>query len=110
MARRRVRRTALLIFLVAVVVGSGPPYAQRHPADELASLRDEASQLYSEGNYAEAIPPAERYAAIARLRHGKGHPEVETAIALLASVYYAQAARCLGAHTRIGELTPPRSP
>ena len=69
-----------------MVVGSGPPYAQRHDADEFASLRAGVNQLYSEGNYAEAIPLAERYVAIARQRHGKGHPQFETAIAWLASV------------------------
>jgi hypothetical protein len=105
MARRWLRRTASLIFLMAVVVGSGPPYAQRHDADEFAPLRGEVSQLYSEGNYAEAIPLAERYVAIARHRHGKGHPEFETAITWLVSVYYAQVVRCLGAETRPGELT-----
>jgi hypothetical protein len=109
MVRRWLQRTASLIVLIAVV-GFGPRYAQRHEPDELAPLRGQVSELYREGKY-EAIPLAEQYAAIARLRHGKGHPEFESAIALLASAYYAQAVRCLGAETRPGELRPgQRSP
>jgi hypothetical protein len=93
------------------VVGTGPPYAQWHDADELAPLRGQVSQLYNEGNYIEAIPLAERYVAIARQRQGEGHPEFATAISWLASIYYAQAVKCLGAQTRTGELTVgPHSP
>jgi hypothetical protein len=105
MARRWLQRTASLIFLIAVVVGFGPPCAQTHDPAELASLRREVSQLYSEGKYTEAIPLAERYVAIARQRHGSGHPEFETAVAWLASVYYAQVVMCLGAEARPGERT-----
>jgi hypothetical protein len=111
MARRRLRRTVSLIFLMAVVVGFGSLYAQRHDADEFASLRGEVSQLYNQGNYSDAIPLAERYVAIARQRYGQGHREFATAIGLLASVYYAQVVRCLGAETRPGELASgPHSP
>lgn len=60
MARRWLRRTVSLIFLMAAVIGTEPPYAQRHDADELAPLRGQVSQLYKEGNYIEAIPLAER--------------------------------------------------
>jgi hypothetical protein len=105
-ARWWVRRTALLIFLVAVVVGFGPLYAQRHDPDELAPLRGQVSDLYSQGNYTEAIPLAERYVAIARQRHGQGHMEFETAISWLATIYYARLVRCLGAETRPGGLPP----
>jgi hypothetical protein len=69
------------------------------------------SELYSDGNYAEAIPLAEQYVAIARQLYGQEHTEFATAIGWLASVYYAQAVRCLGAEMRIGERTPgPHSP
>ena len=111
MARRWLRRTGSLIFVIAVVLGLGPLHAQRHDANELTLLRGELRQLYSEGNYTDAIPLAERYVAVARVRYGKGHTEFETAISWLASVYYAQAVRCLGAETRIGERTlAPHSP
>jgi hypothetical protein len=106
-ARRR-RRTASLIFVIAVVLSFGPLYAQKHAADELASLRAEVSQLYEGGNYTRAIPLAELYVAIARVRYGKEHTEFATAIALLASVYYARAVSCLGAETRPEELPPVR--
>jgi hypothetical protein len=49
MAGRYLWCTASLIFLMTVVVGSGPPYAQRQDADEFVSLRGEASELYSQG-------------------------------------------------------------
>jgi len=111
MARWWLRRTASLIFMMALVLGFGPLYAQRHDLNELAPLRSEVSQLYSEGKYSEAIPLAEEYLAIARQRYGNEHPEFTTAISRLASVYYAQAVRCLRAETRPGELTPSlRSP
>ena len=106
MARRWLRRTTSLIFVVGVVLGFGPLRAQRHDPAELVALRGEVSHLYREGNYAEAIALTERYVAIARVRHGKEQTEFATAISWLASVYYAQAVRCLGAETRPGELTP----
>jgi hypothetical protein len=111
MARRWLRRTASPIFVIAVVLGFEPLHAQRYDPAELPALRGEVSHLYREAKYTEAIPLAERYLAIARQRHGSGHPEFETAIAWLASVYYAQTVTCLGAETRPGELTPgPHSP
>lgn len=97
MGRRWLRHTVSLIFIVTVATGFGPLYAQRHHADELAPLRSQVSQLYSQGNFTEAIPLAEQYVAIARQRYGKEHTEFATAIAWLASVYYGQAVRCLGA-------------
>lgn len=111
MARWWLRRTASVIFVIALVLGFGPLHAQRHDPAELAALRGEVSQLYREGNYAEAVPLAELYVAIARLRHGTEHAEFAIAIGWLASVYYAQTVRCLGAETRIGERTlAPHSP
>jgi hypothetical protein len=80
MAGPCLRCTAALIFVMAVVVGSGPPYAQRHDAGEFASLRGEASELYSQGKYTKG-----------HSTHGRADPEFETAIGLLASVFYGQA-------------------
>jgi hypothetical protein len=111
MAQQWLRRTGSLIFTITVVLGLGPLHAQRHDADEFTLLRGEVRQLYSEGNYTDAIPHAERYVAIARVRYGKEHREFETAISWLASVYYAQAVRCLGSEMSIGEFPPrPDSP
>ena len=110
MARWWLRRAASQIFVVALVQAFGPLHAQRHEPDELAPLRGQVSQLYSEGKYSEAIPLAEEYVAIARQRYGNEHTEFATAISWLASVYYAQAVRCLGAETRPGELTRRDSP
>jgi hypothetical protein len=41
MARRWLRRSASLIFVIAVVLGFGPLHAQRYDPAELASLRRE---------------------------------------------------------------------
>jgi tetratricopeptide (TPR) repeat protein len=50
----------------------------------------QVSQLYSQGKYADAIPVAERYVALARETHGQDHTEYGTAISWLAYVYPAQ--------------------
>jgi hypothetical protein len=44
--------------MMAVAVGFGPQYAKRLDPEELALLRGQVSQLYSEGKYTEAIPLA----------------------------------------------------
>src|SRR5689334_10319932 len=75
MARLWPSSAAWLFFVMVMMVGSGPPFAQRHDRSGLAWLREEVSQLFSEGNYTEAIPVAERYFAIARQRYGQSHPE-----------------------------------
>jgi hypothetical protein len=105
MARLWPSSAAWLFFVMVMMVGSGPPFAQRHDRSGLAWLREEVSQLFSEGNYTEAIPVAERYFAIARQRYGQSHPEFRAAVGWLAAIYYAQAVRCLGAEARPGELT-----
>ena len=90
MARRWLRRAAALIFLIAVVVGGGPLCAQAQEADELAALREQVGQLRSQGKYAEALPIAGRYVAVARQLHGEEHPEFATAIAWMGYVLVAQ--------------------
>jgi hypothetical protein len=59
-------------------------------ADELASLRTQIRQLYSQGKYAEAAPIVERYVALALQKHGNDHTEYAAAIGWLAYVYQAQ--------------------
>ena len=48
------------------------------------------SRLHSQGKYAEAVPLAERYVALARQKHGEEHAEFAAANAWLAIVYRAQ--------------------
>jgi CHAT domain-containing protein/tetratricopeptide (TPR) repeat protein len=69
------------------VVLAGLVHAQGD--DELARLRSEVSRLHGQGKYADAVPVAERYVAVARRKHGEEHPEVATALGWLGSVKQA---------------------
>jgi hypothetical protein len=55
-----------------------------------ARLTQQVSGLYSQGKYADAIPIAARYVAVARQKHGEAHTEYAAAIAWLAYLYQAQ--------------------
>jgi tetratricopeptide (TPR) repeat protein len=58
--------------------------------DALARLRNEVSRLHGQGKYADAVPVAERYVALARQRHGEEHREIGLALNWLGLVYRAQ--------------------
>jgi hypothetical protein len=49
MARLWPSSAAWLFFVMVMMVGSGPPFAQRHDRSGLAWLREEVSQLFSKG-------------------------------------------------------------
>jgi tetratricopeptide (TPR) repeat protein len=85
-----VSRTVAVIGLLTLATINWPSETRAQGTDELASLRTQVSQLHSQGKYAEAIPIAERYVALARRKHGDNHNEYATAIAWLAYVYKAQ--------------------
>ena len=88
---RWLQRGAVLITLLAtVVLGIGPLGALAQGADDLAALRGQVSQLYSQGKYAEALPIAERYVALARQGHGEAHEEFAAAIGWMGDVVVAQ--------------------
>ena len=80
MTARWLRCCATLLLIIGVSLSS-----QAQGADDLAALRGQVSQLYSEGKYVEAIPVAERYVALARQKHGEEHTEFAAAIAWLAN-------------------------
>src|SRR5262245_764855 len=95
-----VRRLATMVVapgLVVAAVLSGASHAQGQ--DELTRLHTEVSRLHGQGGYAEAIPVAERYVALARGRYGEDHTETATAMQWLAFVYQAQG--------RYAEAEPP---
>jgi hypothetical protein len=71
MAGRCLRSGATLIVLATLLATAGSMRAQAQGADDLAGLRDQASRLHSQGKYAEAIPLAERYVALASQNHGE---------------------------------------
>jgi len=90
MAGRWLRRGAALIVLATLLSTLGSIMAQAQGADDLAALRGQVSRLHSQGKYAEAVPLAERYVALARQTHGEEHTEFVTAIRWLAELYGAQ--------------------
>jgi tetratricopeptide (TPR) repeat protein len=80
----------VVIALLTLAVSKLPNEARAQGPDELASLRAQVSQLYSQGKYAEAVPIAEQYVALARQKLGDNHAEYAAAISWLANVYQAQ--------------------
>ena len=90
MAGRWLRRGAALIVLATLLASAGSIGAQAQGGDDLAALRDQVSRLHGQGKYAEAVPLAERYVALARQKHDEEHAEFAAANAWLAIVYRAQ--------------------
>jgi hypothetical protein len=60
-----------LIGFVALVESTCPTSAPAQVVDNLAELRSKVSRLYDQGNYADAVPIAEQYVALARRRNGE---------------------------------------
>jgi CHAT domain-containing protein/Tfp pilus assembly protein PilF len=82
-----------LVVMVLAGLTCGVVLATAAPAqepDELARLGREVNRLHGQGKYADAIPVAERYVALARQKHGDEHTQVATALAWLGFVYQAQ--------------------
>jgi CHAT domain-containing protein/tetratricopeptide (TPR) repeat protein len=90
MARGWTRDAVVLIWLLGLLAGMGPLGVRAQGTEDIAALRDHVSQLQSQGKYAEAVPIAERYVAVARERYGEERIEFATAIAWLAYVYQSQ--------------------
>ncbi|MBW4546981.1 MAG: CHAT domain-containing protein [Symplocastrum torsivum CPER-KK1] len=82
----------LLAPLPAPVVGqANPPQSAQHSAElEEANrlLNQQVVQLYSQGEYAAAIPLVERALAIREKVLGKEHPLVDTSLNILANLYW----------------------
>jgi tetratricopeptide (TPR) repeat protein len=96
LARYQTHRLAVfLASLVALFAAAG---VRAQATDELSGLRGEVSRLYGQSKYAEAMPIAERYVAVARQKHGEEHTEFATAVSWLALLYEAQG--------RYGEAEP----
>jgi tetratricopeptide (TPR) repeat protein len=74
---------------IAFLLGiTAPAVAQRGSG---AALFAKVTQLYQAGNYSEASPLAERLVATAEREGGPNHPNVATALIVLAAIYEAQA-------------------
>jgi formylglycine-generating enzyme required for sulfatase activity/tetratricopeptide (TPR) repeat protein/CHAT domain-containing protein len=101
------RRAAVLI---ALMTSLGYDGVEARRTDELSALREQVSHLYGDGRYAEAIPIAERYVALARRKRGEKHTEFATAIEWLGNLYrsvgrYAEAEPLLKRSLAIREKT-----
>ncbi len=80
----------LLAPLPAPVVGqANPPQSAQQSAEleEALRLNQQVIQLYNQGQYAAAIPLAERSLAIREKVLGKEHPDVALSLNNLASLY-----------------------
>jgi tetratricopeptide (TPR) repeat protein len=89
--RQAWRVLVALISLAVLWSATAGLEARAQGTDDLAALRDQVSQLLSQGKSSEAVPVAERYASLARDRYGEDHLEYGAAIAWLAFVYRARA-------------------
>jgi CHAT domain-containing protein/tetratricopeptide (TPR) repeat protein len=87
---RWTRDAVVLIWLLGLLAGVGSLGARAQGNEDLAALQDHVSQLQRQGKYAEAVPIAERYVAVAREKYGEERIEFATAIAWLAYVYQLQ--------------------
>jgi tetratricopeptide (TPR) repeat protein len=83
-------RAVVLMWLVALMAAFGLTGMPAQGGDDLAALRAQVSQLYSQAKYGDANPIAERYVALARQKYGQNHIEYAAAISWLAYVYKAQ--------------------
>jgi tetratricopeptide (TPR) repeat protein len=88
MARNRSKRS-LLILLSGLTLASAfalPAGAQSNDADQLTKT---VIDLYATGKYEGALPLARQALELAEKAHGPDHPDVATALTLLASLYRA---------------------
>jgi CHAT domain-containing protein/tetratricopeptide (TPR) repeat protein len=76
------------VLLVAGMAMVGSAHAQS--GDELYALNKQIQQLHQAGKYAEALPIAERYVAVAKARFGERHTEYATAVSWLAQVHQSE--------------------
>jgi CHAT domain-containing protein/tetratricopeptide (TPR) repeat protein len=101
--------------VVLIAVTTGATGVQSQGADDLAALRAQVTQLHDQGKYAEAIPIAERYVALAREKYGEKHAEFALATSTLGYEYeaqgrYAEAEPLYGRARAIIEAIDPEHP
>ncbi|HWO23498.1 MAG TPA: CHAT domain-containing tetratricopeptide repeat protein [Kofleriaceae bacterium] len=89
------RRLEVLV-LVVLFLGCSRTESQwstaepKEPSDEATSLDKQVETLYSQGQYREALPLAERSLALREKVLGARHPDVAKSLNNLASLYQAQ--------------------
>jgi tetratricopeptide (TPR) repeat protein len=78
-----------LLAFISVIVHCVPAVAQERPA-EFEEMYQRGLALYEAGKYAEAIPIAEQYLALAAARYGEQHLWYATGLGYLAILHQAQ--------------------
>src|SRR5215813_1602418 len=101
------RRWLVFGFILPMLaqVAALPTHAQ---PDELEGLEARVQQLHRAGKYAEAIPQAERYVALAKSRYGEEHSKYASGLHDLGVLYrhprrYAEAEPLLQRELAIAE-------
>ena len=82
--------SALAFALVFATVSQLPAVSAQTQPDELDALEARVQQLHRAGKYAEGIPLAERYLALAKSRHGEEHPKYASGLHDLGVLYRHQ--------------------
>ena len=82
----------VLTIVAAALVGCFLSLPRAAPAqvDEVAALRQQIAQLYSQGRYSDAIPLAQRLLGIRETALGPNHPDVAESVNNLATLYEDQ--------------------
>ncbi|MGA7329353.1 MAG: CHAT domain-containing tetratricopeptide repeat protein [Rhodomicrobium sp.] len=78
-----------LFVLFAIAAVRAPPHGQTLSDAELNALNGRSTALYQAGNYGDALPLAEQYAAGTKARYGENAPEYATALNNLAALLLA---------------------
>src|SRR5437016_140612 len=86
----RASRVALVALLPSLFLMVPPVTVCAQTDGNLEAFNRQVEQLYQAGNYAEAVPVAERYVALAKAQYGDDHTEFATAISWLGFIYRAQ--------------------
>jgi hypothetical protein len=76
----------LVAGLVWGIVSASPAHSQN--GDEVATVYQQAVQLYQAGKYIEAVPFSERYVKLTQERVGPDHADYATALHGLGTVYH----------------------
>lgn len=75
-----------MVGLACGIVSANPAHSQN--GDEVATVHQQAVQLYQAGKFAGAVPVLERYVKLTQERVGSDHADYTTALHVLGRVYY----------------------
>ena len=84
---KAVRAINVIVILIVGFLLAEPHAAFAQSLDEATALNQQATQLYNQGRYSEAIPLAERALAIREKTRGPDHPDVAASLNNLGALY-----------------------